>query len=88
MGFDEQDSDADDVVVITEETVLREARNRGFTVREAEDGISWEISSAETMGFFPKAFVAGGYTEAQLDMVQAAFHECGIELFPLERSLH
>jgi hypothetical protein len=88
MGFEEEGPDDDCVIVITEEEVLQEASNRGFSYREAPDGISWEMSSGDKLGFFPKAFVAGGYTEEQLAMVEAAFDDCGVNLFPLGRCFH
>lgn len=88
MGFGERDEDADDLrVVITESEVLNIARARGLVIRDA--GVTWEISKGEANAFFPKALIAGGYTEAQLAVVEAAFDGCDVDLFPLTvRRLH
>lgn len=88
MGSGERDEDEDDVrVVITEQEVLRIAHERSLMLRD--DGVAWEISSGQSVSFFPKAFVAGGYTESQLAMIEAAFDGCGVDLFPLKgRRLH
>lgn len=89
MGSEEDEEPADEcAVAITEETVLLSARNKGLSVRESPDGETWQISNGDKFAFFPRAFIAGGYTDDQVAFIEFAFQDCGVELFPIGNTLH
>lgn len=80
--------DDDEPVVITEESILKEAADRGFSVYLDESCNAHVIALDGKEAHLPRAFVNGGYTQDQLDHIEDSFVGSGIDLFPLRGITH
>lgn len=80
--------DDDEPVVITEETILKEAADRGFGIERDEACNAYVISFDGKEAHLPMAFANGGYTDDQLDQIEDAFVGTGVDLFPLRGHIH
>ena len=75
-------------VVASEEVVLKTLASRGVTVvQKTASGRSWLVRRGRIVFFIPAALQGGGYTQAQLDFIEACCADCGVDLLPLDYHL-
>ena len=82
MGYD------DESVAITEESLVRIARDKGYSAVQDQDCNGWIVSDGKEEVFLPSALTNGGYTQGQLDAIEDVFASTEIRLFPLNEAFH
>jgi hypothetical protein len=75
-------------IVALEEVVIRTLSSRGVRfISKTASGASWMTQYGRTTMFFPCGLTNGGYTQAQLNFIEACCGDCGVDLFPLDHHL-